>query len=189
MRRGIFLGILWVLAATGPAAADSLEIAFNDNSAQAQYDHLLLQDEYGSSLINLRFLYNDREETTLGSLGFDFVGEPGNIPGLKIGVGATVNGGETDDSQDILTLGVGGRLSYAPPALGGVGLAAKVFYGPRIFAFLDAERMLETGARLGYAVTPRIALHVSYQNIRIDFDDRGDWTIDDAIRVGFTGTF
>lgn len=179
--------LFWLAAASAPAA--SLDFSFNDSSVQAGLSQPITEDEYGSSRVNARFLYNDHEETTLGSAGIDFFGSPGNVPGLEVGVGGRLVGGEADHGQDLLALAIGGQASWAPPVLGGVGLAAKAFYAPQIFAWLDSERLLETGVRLSYAVTPRVGLHLEYQNIRCDFDDHGNWTIDDEVRVGFEARF
>jgi hypothetical protein len=73
--------------------------------------------------------------------------------------------------------------------LGGVGVGGKIYYAPRIFTGLDAERLLETGVRLAYAVTPKVRVFAEYQNIRSDFEDRGNWTIDEEVRVGFQASF
>ncbi len=188
MRKAAAILCLALVAATS-AWGDSLDLAFNDESAQLRYDLLVNQDYYGKSLLKARFLYNDDEETRLGSLGFAFVGEPGNIPGLELGVGVDLDGGRTDPGEDILALAVGALFAYAPPSLGGLGLSARGYYAPRIFSLLDVERLVESEVRLGFAITPKISLHVGYQNIRADVEDHGWWTIDEGVRAGFTAQF
>jgi hypothetical protein len=188
MKKYLLLPLLLCLPAL-PAWSSSFDLSFNDTSAQAQIVFPLRSDDYGTMQFEGRALYNDREETRLGSAGVAFVGEPGNVPGLSLGVGGLLYGGRTDDRQDLLALGVGGRLNFAPPALGGVGVGGKIYYAPRIFTGLDAERLLETGVRLAYAVTPKVRIFAEYQNIRSDFEDRGNWTIDEEVRVGFQASF
>jgi hypothetical protein len=188
MKKYLLFSLLLCLPAL-PAWSSSFELSFNDMSAQAQLDLPLRSDDYGTIQLEGRALYNDHEDTRLGSAGLLFVGEPGNVPGLSLGVGGLLYGGRADDGQDLLSLGVGGRLNFAPPALGGFGVAGKVYYAPRIFTGLDAERLLETGIRLGYAVTPKVRVFAEYQNIRCDFEHRGNWTIDDEVRVGFLASF
>lgn len=177
------------LAGSPVASAGVLDFGFNDYSAQVRYEHPLSEDDYGRSSLSARLLYNDDEETTLGSLGFDFSGVPGNVPGLEVGVGAHGYGGRTDDRQDVAALGIAARALYAPPTLGGVGVTARGAYAPKIFAFADSERLVETALRLHYAVTPKIRLHVEYQNVGVKFEDRGSWTIDEGVRVGFEARF
>jgi len=183
------LPFLFLLAFSNSVYAISFEIAFNDSSAQLNAEFPLAEKTYGKTLLNGRFLHNDREETTLGSLGIDFTGEPGNVPGLLLGLGVKGYGGEADDDRDILAMGVGGMATFYPPSLGGFGLSGKVVYAPDIFTGEDADRILELSLTLGYALTPQIKLTGGYQNIRTDWEDGKKWTIDDAFRVGFQATF
>jgi hypothetical protein len=189
VKRLVLILVLLLVPAVTMAQSPSLDIGFNDNSAQLQFNYPLLEDDYGTSLVNARALYNSDEDTTLGSLGFDFTGEPGNVPGLNLGAGAQLYGGDTHSGQDFIVLGVGTRMGYAPPFLGGFGIDGKIFYGPNIFSFLDAERLLETGLRISYAITPKVKVHLGYQNIRTDFEDYGTWTIDEGLRLGFEARF
>mgnify|MGYP001076567053 CR=1 FL=1 len=183
----IFMMLLSLVAVQAEAA--SMEIELNDNSVQAGFATPLRMDEYGTSLLNARLLYNDNKDTTLGSAGFDFLGQPGNVPGLDLGVGAQVYGGQAADSQNILSLGIGGQVSYAPPMLEGVGISGKFFYAPHILSLLDVDRMLETGLRVSYAITPKVKVYLGYQYIRADFDNGEDGAIDDSGRVGFAANF
>jgi len=172
------------------AGAASVDLGFNDESFQLGYETSVTADDYGASLLNVRFLYNGDEETRLGSVGLDFVGEPGNISGLKVGAGAKVYAGRSDSSVDFANLGVGLRLDYTLPQLQGLGVAGRLNYAPKVFSFRDSERLLETEVRLTYAVMPKVKLFLGYQNIRLDVEDRsGQMTIDDGLRIGFVGTF
>nr|NIS40831.1 hypothetical protein [Desulfuromonadales bacterium] len=190
-RRWLLVSVL-VLAMTCEAAATTFDINFNDDSAQTQVDLTLGRDEYGRSDFNGRFLYNDEDETRLGSAGVRFLGHPGNAPGLELGVGAQVYAGEAGEvnSVDIGGVGVGGLFNFAPPHLGGLGIDARVVYVPKVFSFFDTERLVESALRIGFAITPRIRIHAEYQNMRIKVEDFGDThTIDEEVRFGFTGRF
>ncbi len=178
-----------ILLIAGTAHATSLDLAFDNDSAQVAVIQPLVADELGSSQFGARFLYNDDEETKLFSAAFEFVGEPGNVPGLKVGVGVQGYGGSTDRDQDMLAAAVGGLIRYVPPALGGVSFGARLYVAPKIFSGLDSDGMLETAVRAGYNVTPKIEVYLGYQNIRSDFGRYGTWTIDDALRLGFAASF
>lgn len=188
MYKVLVLTLLACLVAVS-AQATSLDIGFNDNSAQVGLSTPIHQDYLGSSQVNGRFLYNNDKDTRLGSAGFDFIGEPGNVPGLGAGVGARVYGGKGNDTEDILTLGVGGRVSYAPPNLNGLGVSGRLIYSPRIFSFLDVHRMLEAGARVFYAITPKVRINLDYQNIQADYKHRDDVSVDEGLRIGFEAHF
>ena len=185
-----FLLLLVFTCSATFAAADSIDIGFNDESFQFIYEHALSGDEYGTVLGSGRFLYNDDEETTLGSLGLDFVGEPGNIAGLKLGAGAKLYLGDTDPSVDYINLAVGLRGSYILPQLQGLGISGGIYYAPEIFSFRDSEHLLDTDLRLTYAVLPKVKLYLGYQNIRLDVEGADDtWSIDEGLRIGFVGIF
>jgi hypothetical protein len=180
---------LFLCLLVAPAGATSVDIGVNDFSVQLQLANPLYADDYGTVQFRGRLLYNNKEETRLASAGLMFVGEPGNVPGLDLGIGAQLYGGRTDEGQDLLALGLGGLLTYAPPVLGGVGVSGKLFYAPQILSGLDTDRVLETGVRVSYAVTPKVRLYAEYQNLRSDFEKRGNWTIDEGVRVGFAASF
>lgn len=188
MKKILILVALLSLVAV-QAEASSLGLELNDNSVQAEFSTPLHTDRYGTSLLDARLLYNDHKDTTLGSAGFDFIGSPGNVPGLDLGVGARIYGGQAAHSQNILSLGVGGNVSYAPPVLGGVGVSGKLYYVPHILSVLDADRMLETGVRVSYALTPKVKVYVGYQYIHADFDKAASHALDDSVRVGFKAYF
>lgn len=187
--RILLLGFFFISTAA-VASADEVDIGFNDDSFQFIYAKGLSQDEYGTTLFNGRFLYNDDGETKLGSLGLDFVGRPGNISGLDLGVGAKVYAGTFEPDIDLMNLAIGLRGDYTFPQLRGVGLSAGLNYAPQVFSFRDSERLLESRFRVTYAMLPKVRLYLGYQNIRVDVEGRrGDSTIDDSFRIGFIGSF
>ncbi len=172
------------------AAADTADIGFNDQSFQFIYERAISADEYGTSLMNGRFLYNDDKDTRLGSFGLDFIGEPGNVPGLSLGAGAKAYAGSTHSDVDFANLAIGVRADYLLPQLQGLGVAGRFFYAPKVFSFRDSERLLEAEARLTYMVLPKVKVYLGYQNTRFDVEDRsGHTTADDSFRIGFVGSF
>ena len=189
MFKRILLITIFCLLAT-IAAADSVDIGFDDNSFQLGYEHPMNQDDYGKVMINGRFLYNGDEETTLGSLGLDFVGQPGNISGLNLGVGTKFYVGKTDSDADFINLAIGLGGSYVIPQLQGLGVSGHFYYAPEVFSFQDSERLIESEVRLTYAVLPKATIYIGYQNIGLDIEHRnGSRTIDDSVRIGFIGSF
>lgn len=188
-----FLWVLIFCLGLAPAAmASSVFINFNDESAQAGGDMTLSQDDYGSAAFNGRFLYNDDRDVKLGSAGLKFVGEPGNVPGLELGVGIQAYVGEAGEVNDwdIGAVGVGALFGFAPPALGGIGFEGRLYYAPKIFSFLDTDGLTEAAFNVGYAITPHIRLLAEYQNIRAKVEDvSGRHRVDEEIRLGFAAKF
>ena len=189
MIKRILLMMVFCLPAT-IVAAGSVDIGFSNNSFQLGYEHPINQDDYGVVVANGRFLYNGDEETKFGSFGLDFVGKPGNISGLDLGVGTKFYVGNTDPDADFINLAVGLRGSYVIPQLQGLGVAGHFYYAPEVFSFQDSEGLMESDVRLTYAMLPKVTIFIGYQNIRLDIEHRNSSrTIDDSVRVGFVGSF
>lgn len=188
MKRG-WLGCLMCLLVVAPAQATSFELGLNDSSAQLRLGQSLRSDEFGQTLLQARLLYSDQEKTKLGSLGLEFAGEPGNVLGLEVGVGASAYLGEAHRGRDFFNMALTLRTEYAPPALGGLGFSGRLAYAPEVLSFIDSESLFETAGQVSYAVTPKARVFVEYQNLRNEFERRGNWTIDDAVRVGFQTRF
>ena len=186
----IFTGIAALCLCAASAGAASLDMSLNDDSLQAQVFVPVTQDAYGTTQVGVRGLYNDDDETKLLSGEIDFLGKPGDVPGLTAGVGVIVWGGEagSDGEFDILSVGIGLKAGFAPPQLMGVGIDGKFFYGPKILTGGDSERVFESGLRVSYAFIPKARCFVEYQKIHVDFDG-GDGNLDDDLRIGFEAKF
>jgi hypothetical protein len=186
----ILTGVAALCLCAASAGAASLDMSLNDDSLQAQVFVPVTQDAYGTTQVGVRGLYNDDHETKLLSGEIDFLGKPGDVPGLTAGVGVIVWGGEagSDGEFDILSVGIGLKAGFAPPQLMGVGIDGKFFYGPKILTGGDSERVFESGLRVSYAFIPKARCFVEYQKIHVDFDG-GDGNLDDDLRIGFEAKF
>jgi hypothetical protein len=174
------------------AQASTFELSLNDDSVQARLAGTITQDQNGSSALTARALYNDKKRATLGSAGVEFTGVLHQMPGFTIGFGAEVSGGRVKDrqgNQNLVALTPGAKLNFQSPGLPGLGFQARISYAPRILSFSDLERMFETGLRASYAITPGIEIFTEYQYLRGKFEDVGNKTIDEAIRLGFMARF
>ena len=181
-------GVVMLCLCAASAGAASVDLSLNDDSVQVQAFLPITQDAYGSTQVGLRGLYNDDHDTKLVSGEIDFIGKPGDIPGLTAGVGLIAWGGEAYSDADIFSVGLGAKVGFAPPQLMGIGIDGKFFYGPKILTGGDADRVFESGLRLSYAFIPKARLFVEYQKIHVDFDG-GDEDIDDDLRIGFEAKF
>lgn len=172
------------------ASADAIDIGFNNESFHLGYERPMVQDEFGVVFGNAGFLYNGDEKTTLGRVGADFVGNPGFYPGTQLGIGLRLYAGSTEKSTDFINLALGARASYAPPQLGGLGVAAGFYHAPKVFSFRDSDNLTQTEIALTYAMIPKVRLNLGYYNLRLKEDTSGNnWTIDEGLRIGFTGYF
>lgn len=184
-----FFTLLFSLTAT-LAAADAIDIGFNNESFHLSYERPLVDDEFGIVSGNAGFLYHSDEETKTGHFGADFVGNPGQYPGTRLGMGTRLYAGSTAENTDFINLAIGLRASYAPPEFGGFGVAAAIYHAPKVFSFRDADNLTQTEIVLTYALIPKVRLNLGYYNLRLKEEKRGsNWTIDEGLRIGFTGYF
>jgi len=188
MFKHVLLVTIFSLFAT-IAAAGSVDIGLSNKSFHLGYEQSINQDDYGTVMANGRFLYNDDKDLKLGNIGLDFVGSPGNVPGLSLGVGSRLYLGSAEHGTDFSNLAVGLRSSYILPQLQGLGVSGHIYYAPEVFSFQDSEHLLESGIRLTYAILPKATLYIGYQHIDLGVKHRKNQTVDDSIRIGFVGSF
>lgn len=186
----LFVAVTLVCVVASVTMADTVRVGFNDDSFQLGYERPLVRDDYGNIVGNLGFIYNDDKSTKLGHVGLDFVGNPGQYPGLEFGIGTRLVAGSTSRSTDFINLGIGARGAYVPPQLNGIGFAASVYHAPQIFSFRDSDRLTQADVMVTYAIIPKVQLSLGYYNTRLKDDrDNQNQTIDSGLRIGFNGSF
>ena len=188
----LLLACLLFFAGNALAAGSAVELNLNNESAQARFETIINQDDFGTSKLNFRGLYNDDNNLNLwlASGGLSFLGTPEQVPGLELGliVEGSLSDSDVNDT-DFAALGVGATASYLPPVLDGFGFSGRIIYSPKIFTFREAEGMTEFSLRASYNITPKIDVHLEYQKIEVDYDRFGDTDIDDDVRIGFKAHF
>jgi hypothetical protein len=188
-KHGLLIAI-FSLFSVSIATAGTVNIGLSDKSFQVGYEQAITQDEYGTVMGNGRFLYNDDNDAKMGSAGLDFVGVPGNVPGLSLGVGSKLYVGNVDSGTDFTNVAVGLRSSYILPQLQGLGVSGHCYYAPEIFSFQDSEHLVDAGVRLTYAILPKATIYIGYQKIDVGVEHRSsNQTVDSSVRIGFIGSF
>jgi YfaZ precursor len=175
----LLLGLL-----AGSCWGADFSLLLNNDSVQGNLNIDLDKNDYGASFAGLRLLYNDDNDTLLGSVSGGVSGEPGNIPGVKVGAQVLANLGNSNNDRDLLVIGLGLLASYQPPQLQGLGVYARAQYAPELLCFLDSEGLYELAIGLSYTVTPKATLSLEYQNTDVDFKNAGHQNIDDSLRLG-----
>ncbi len=163
----IAVTVILVVSLSRCAYAQTVDLHVNDDTAEIQFRSVISEQVYGYMEFNARFLYSSEKhaDNKLGSAGVDAYGELEAVPGLEMGVGTKLYGGRVDH-EGVLGVGLGGLLRYAPPALNGFVFSGTLYYVPKVSSFLDLERLLESGLRLGYQIIPNAAVYVGYRNIQ-----------------------
>lgn len=179
--------VVGVVLAAGVAQAGTLSVAFNDNSAQAGFNLTVTEDAKARSVVGVRGLYNDRKDTELASGGLEVLGPLGKT-GLELGAGVRGYYGDSD-GDDLAAGGLGALVRFVPPGASLIKLSGSVYYCPKVFSGLDAERMLETEIAAAYEFVPRAAAFLSYSVVKADIEERDERTLDDSLRIGISLTF
>ena len=187
--KSVILGLVFFSLLTTPVWAGSFSLDFNDHSTQFGYIQNLNTQNYGDTVAKVRYLYNDDSRTNLAGVSAGVIGTPGNADGLRLGIDVALNGGQTENDQEILAVGLGFLAEYAPPALRGFGFDGHLVYSPEIFTFLDSEDYFEWGVGASYQVLPNAKLTLAFQNIQIDLKNRNGFDLDETVRFGIKLTF
>lgn len=187
--KSVVLGLVFFSFLAAPAWAGNFSLDFNDHSTQFKFVQTLDTQNYGDTLIKARYLYNDDSSTNLGGVSAGVTGAPGNLDGLKLGLDIGLNGGQTENDQEVLAVGFGFSATYAPPALHGLGLDTHLVYSPEIFTFLDTEDYFEWGVGASYQVLPNARITLAFQNIQVDLKQQRNLDLDETVRFGIEFTF
>jgi hypothetical protein len=188
-RKMIILLSVMLLWATAVHASE-LGISFNDYSAQVAFRSQVGTYDSGTSVFGVRGLYNERRDTSLVAASFDVLGPVGNS-GLEIGAG--VNGyyietkaTENSVTDDVAAGGLGAIIRFTPPGLEKLSFTGRVYYCPEIFTGLDGDNLLETEARASFEIAPNARVFATYNEIKVDIENKDSRTIDDTFRVGLS---
>lgn len=191
LRRLFVLSVLTVSTAaafSSVAQADTIDFNLRDRSAQLQYSASMGASTLGKSQMHAGVLYVDKDNMfgDLGMLVKDDVGS--SAPGLSVGVGikgfaATV---KTNDSYGVA---LGAEVRYSPPTISKLGIVGQLYVSPNIVTFGDADRFIETGARVEYEVIPQAVAYLGYRKIKFGIEAGPDVILDEGLHVGVRLSF
>lgn len=175
------------------ALADTVDINLRDSSAQFQYRSSMGRDALGKTEFHMGVLYAD-SKNVMGDFGIlvkDELG--GNAPGFSVGVGikgvvARVKGNNPAVS-DASALALGAMIRYSPPASPRLGIVGQAYLSPNIVTFGDADRYVETNARLEFEVIPQAVVYLGYRRIAFGLKAQPTAILDEGAHLGVRISF
>ena len=172
---------LALIFASGPAAADSLDINIHDDALRIVYGMGLQSVSRGAEL-ELGHMFN-QDNDSVSHIGFVVSGENWSDSGVfDIGLGGRAVLVNTDP-VDASALALGGRVRFSPVQRLGIG--GFVFHAPDIVVSDDADGYTEYGVRLDYQLLPQGFVYVGYRNVELELDNDGpEIELDDNGHVG-----
>lgn len=183
-----------LLAASTMVMADTIDINLRDTSAQFQYKSSMGRDALGKTEFHVGVLYVNKNNllSDFGLLVKDELG--GNAPGFSVGVGikgvvAKVTGNNSTDNN-ASALALGALVRYSPPATPRFGIVGQMYLSPNIVTFGDADRYIETAARLEYEVIPQAVAYIGYRRIAFGLKAQPSYAIlDEGVNLGVRISF
>lgn len=181
-----------LLSVSTAVMADTIDINLRDSSAQLQYKSSLGRDALGKTEFHAGMLYANKDNwlTDFGLAVKDEIGS--RAPGFSAGVGikglvAKVRSNPSNSNASALALGA--MLRYSPPATQRLGIVGEVYLSPNIVTFGDADRYVETQARVEYEVIPQSAVYLGYRRIAFGIKNRPSATLDEGLNIGVRISF
>jgi len=169
------------------ALADAFDINMNDNSVQLQYGASMGRDTLGKSELHFGYLYTN-DKNSFADLGILVKNEVGsNAPGVTVGVG--IKGlFAKGQNYDASALAIGGLVRFAPFPDKRFGISGLLYLSPNIVTFGDADRYVETGAKLDYEVIPQAVVYLGYRKIAFNLKS-SEATLDEGAIIGVRVSF
>jgi hypothetical protein len=176
------------------AMADTIDLNLRDSSAQFQYISSMGRDALGKSVFHLGVLYVD-SHNVLADFGL-FVKDElgGNAPGFSVGVGikglaAKVTSSDNTTNNDASAVALGGLVRYSPPTIPRFGVVGMVYLSPNILTFGDADRYIETQARMEFEIIPQSVIYLGYRKIDFGLKSQPNTTLDEGAYIGVKISF
>jgi hypothetical protein len=178
---------LSLIAFSGTALADSVDINLRDNSAQVQYNASMGRDTLGRSELHAGFLYTSNNNS-LFDFGLLVQDELAGAPGVTVGVGLKALIAKTK-VNNARAVALGGLLRFAPFTDTRFGISGVIYMSPNIVTFGDADRYTETGLRLDYEVIPQAVAYIGYRKIKLGLTIPPDEILDEGVNIGVKISF
>lgn len=184
------LCVLFLTAFSTCAAAQSLDVSLNDNSALFDYTaSAASRGGFGNTAADLGIYFTNTDDIMV-MLGLQVVDGTGTgSPGLEAGVGAKLFALRADAKQDIFALTLGGELHYTPASLSRVAVLAQLFYAPDIVTFGDGRQFIYATARVGYLVMQRAEIYFGFRRVETELVSRVNLGIESGPHIGLQVTF
>lgn len=160
-----------MLSVSSIAAADTLDIALSNTTAQFKYG--VPSSLAGKSEMYAEMMYNDKN-SVLGGVGVLVSNEQGN--GLSIGVGAKAVAATlkvVPNRKNASAVALGVQVRYELPAERRVAFAGEVYVAPQIIAFGDANRFQQFAVRAEYSISQQTAAYVGYRKTQFSLTSIG----------------
>ncbi|ROR34263.1 YfaZ family outer membrane protein [Inmirania thermothiophila] len=170
------LAALLLGAAALGVRAQGLDISLSDDAVRAAYTSAVAASRLGNAQWNIGLIANDGDDA-LAHGGLEVVGDPAPGSGFTAAAGLRAYLGTAGD-QDVLALGLGGRLRYVFPAANRFAIQAEAFYAPGIVSFLDSDGQSDFSIQGEYEILRTAIVYLGYRRVRSELEAHRDVDVD-----------
>jgi hypothetical protein len=175
------VGLLLILLFAVPAAAGTLDVSLNDESARGAFGWQVTEEHL---VADVSWFHQEDDQNLVG-LGLHAAGEATFGNGVYGGVGLNAVYGD-DDVHDGWGIGLGGFFRWGFTRSGRVGLLVDLHHAPEMFSGGDLEGYTEFSAGIGYRILTTAEVHVGYRHIELEPENGSDAELSEDLMFGFT---
>ncbi len=174
--------------------AGAIDFRIGSSTAELSYLTQNASFGYGGADIGFGILANN-DNDFIGNASILVSGNSaGDVKALHFGVGIKAYAGLLDNEFNVIdgqsgdinggALAIGARIRYVFPGSTPLAVLAEAFYAPDITSFSDFNGINEFRVALEYEVTPSARAYVGYRKLEIDFNNSGDYDVDNSAHIG-----
>lgn len=178
---GVLVGAFY--SSPNPAGAAELDINVNDDAARGSFAWQLADSKLA---LDAGWLHHqDRGDVAHFGLHLVDFASAGTNP-IEAGIGTKLFYFDSESlNQDGLAGGLGGFFRYTFPNMDRIKIGGSLYYAPDVLATGDAESYREIGLQVAYNVLREADVYLGFRNIKGEFDNGADATIDSGLHIGF----
>lgn len=179
-----------LLAASTLTHARGIDFKLADEMAELNYLTQTSTFGYGGTDIGMGIYFNEADDVQFqGKLMV--TGNPaGNNKALQYGIGGKLLFTTFDVlDEEVGALAVGGQLRYVIPSTTPVAFMISGFYAPGITSFSGADEFSEFSFAIELEVTPSARAYIGYRHMEYEFENGGDYELDDGGHIGIKFDF
>lgn len=185
------LASIMTLSATAPAmAADTrgISAAVSNDSFGLMYENAVYQTENGSLILNPNVLFAENSTKAMNP-GILWRMQPANMVAthVELGIKAFFIDGDRAKSN-AYAVGLGGK--FAVPAAPEIFVAGDFYYSPTATTFRDDSKHVSSwNARVGYDFNESTELFLGYRDLKVEYSNKSNETVESGVFGGFTFRF
>jgi len=182
--------IFTVLPLSFQAEARGIDLKLADEMAEFTYLTESSTFGYGGADVGLGVMFTEDDDVQFSGQIMISGNPAGNNKAYQYGVGGKIMLTTIDAADDeIGALAIGGQFRYVVPSATPIAIVAAGYFAPGITSFSGADQYLEFRVAFEMEVTPSARAYVGYRNAEYEFENGGEFEIDDNLHLGIKFDF